>query len=167
MKRRTSALLNAILLLPFNVLVVIPSLLLWIEGDINPGWGRGAVPIMAGVALIVPGVVLAVHTMRLFHTYGKGTPAPWAPPGRLVVRGAYRYMRNPMLTGIICILFGESTVLGSDNILAWAALMFVANHVYFIFFEEPGLERRFGEEYLRYKREVPRWLPRRRPYENQ
>ncbi len=150
-------------ILPGNAVGVIPGLLIYLEGDVSLGWGRGLLAVLAGVSLIAFGAALAVHTVRLFFTQGEGTPAPWAPPKRLVVRGAYRHVRNPMITGALVILLGEAVVLGSSYILLWAALFFAMNHLYFVLSEEPGLERRFGAEYLEYKRKVPRWLPRLRP----
>lgn len=164
MKQKTIALVKAIIILPGNAIVVIPGLLLYLEGGINPGWGLGEVLIIAGGLLAGFGILMAVHTMALFFTFGEGTPAPWEPPKKLVVKGAYRHVRNPMITGALSILLGVSLMLGSTYILIWAAVFFVMNNFYFIFVEEPGLERRFGEEYLQYKREVPRWLPRLRSY---
>jgi protein-S-isoprenylcysteine O-methyltransferase Ste14 len=163
-RRETLALIKVIIILPGNALVVIPGFLLYLEGGINPGWGLGRVLILFGGLLVCFGIVMAVHTVGLFFTFGEGTPAPWEPPKKLVVKGAYRHVRNPMITGVLSILLGMSLVLGSTYILTWSAVFFVMNNFYFIFVEEPGLQRRFGEEYLLYKREVPRWLPRLRPY---
>jgi protein-S-isoprenylcysteine O-methyltransferase Ste14 len=155
---------KAIIILPGNALIVIPGLLLYLEGGINPGWGFGGAMMFFGGLLVAFGIVLALHTVGLFFTHGEGTPAPWEPPRRLVIKGAYRHVRNPMITGVLFMLLGGSLVLGSKYILIWSVVFFVMNHLYFIVFEEPGLERRFSEEYLQYKREVPRWLPRFRAY---
>jgi protein-S-isoprenylcysteine O-methyltransferase Ste14 len=162
--RKTLALVKAIIILPGNAIIVIPGLLLYLEGGINPGWGLGGAMMFGGGLLVAFGSVLALHTVGLFFTHGEGTPAPWEPPKRLVVRGAYRYVRNPMITGALSILLGGAMVLGSKYILIWAIVFFGMNNFYFIFIEEPGLEKRFGDEYLQYKREVPRWLPRLRAY---
>ncbi len=94
-----------------------------------------------------------------------GTLAPWAPTQRLVISGPYRYVRNPMITGVVLILLGEALYVGSGAMLLWAIWFFCMNTAYFIFLEEPSMTRRFGEDYLRYKKNVPRWLPRLRPYE--
>lgn len=164
MGRRTFALLRAVVLLPGNAVVVIPGVLLYLDGKADIGWGEGAAVIVAGGLLIVLGMAMAVHTVRLFLRHGEGTPAPWEPPRNLVIKGAYRYTRNPMISSIIFILIGEGLVAGSRYILIWASVFFVANHFYLVLSEESGLERRFGQEYLEYKKHVPRWIPRLRPY---
>jgi protein-S-isoprenylcysteine O-methyltransferase Ste14 len=69
-----------------------------------------------------------------------------------------------MITGVLAVLLGEALVFHSVPILAWFVVAFAINHVYFIAFEEPGLVERFGEEYLEYKKNVPRWIPRLRPW---
>lgn len=76
----------------------------------------------------------------------------------------YAHVRNPMLAGVNGILAAESLALGSPALGAWTALFLVLNTLYFIFSEEPGLERRFGGAYVEYRRHVPRWLPRLRPW---
>ena len=108
--------------------------------------------------------MLFVASLRRFATEGEGTLAPWDPPRRLVVRGPYRYVRNPMITGVLLVLLGEAALFGSPWILAWAAAFFAVNAVWFPLVEEPGLVQRFGREYEDYRRAVPRWLPRRHPW---
>jgi protein-S-isoprenylcysteine O-methyltransferase Ste14 len=76
----------------------------------------------------------------------------------------YRFVRNPMILGVLTVLAGEAIVLMSRNILFWAIIFFIMNNLWFVLFEEPDLEKRFGEEYKEYKRNVPRWIPRTRPY---
>lgn len=160
--------LKIILLLPGNVTVVVPAFLIVIEGGVSPGWAGGEVMkaaiIFVGLLFILSGLALAVHTVRLFLRYGEGTTAPWDPTKRLVVRGAYRHVRNPMITGVLFILLGEGLATGSKYILAWFVFFFLMNHLYFIFSEEPGLKKRLGEPYVRYKGNVPRWVPRLKPY---
>ena len=77
--------------------------------------------------------------------------------------GPYRYMRNPMISGVVGMLAGEALIAGSWALGLWACLFVAINHIYFIFSEELGLERRLGEPYRRYKAAVPRWIPRFRP----
>jgi protein-S-isoprenylcysteine O-methyltransferase Ste14 len=72
-----------------------------------------------------------------------------------------------MISGVLMTLLGESVVFGSIGIFIWFLLFFIVNHIYFIYSEEPGLERRFGQEYLVYKKNVPRWIPRLKPWTNQ
>jgi protein-S-isoprenylcysteine O-methyltransferase Ste14 len=102
-----------------------------------------------------------VH-VRLFATVGESTLAPWDPTHRLVVLGPYRHVRNPMITGVISMLLGEAALLGSWPLLAWALGFFGVNAIYMPLVEEPGLVRRFGDDYVRYRQNVPRWLPRPR-----
>ena len=112
------------------------------------------------------GVGLSMWSARLFLTFGEGTPAPWAPPKRFVVRGPYRYVRNPMITGVLMILCAEAIILQSWPIAVWMGVFFGANAVYFPLVEEKGLEKRFGAEYAEYKKHVGRWIPRLRAWNN-
>ena len=104
------------------------------------------------------------RTISLFAGFGDGTLAPWDPPQRLVVRGVYRRVRNPMLSGVFFVLVGEAALLGSPQVLAWFLVAFAVNAAYIPLIEEPGLLYRFGDEYLDYKRNVPRWIPRLKPW---
>jgi protein-S-isoprenylcysteine O-methyltransferase Ste14 len=150
--------LLAIGLLPGVVAGVVPALIVW-------GEGIAAWPLaLAGVAVIVAGLALIAQTVALFAGVGKGTLAPWDPTTRLVVRGPYRRVRNPMISGVLCVLLGETLLFGSTTLLAWFALVFAINAVYFPLVEEPGLRRRFGADYETYRAAVPRWLPRLRPW---
>ncbi len=155
-------------LLPFFVLVVIPFCLLFYSNDMAGGWNLPymleIITVLFGLILIVFGLFLMVIAIRLFHGVGKGTLAPWAPPQNLVVEGIYQRTRNPMISGVVLIAFGEGVIFSSFSILCWALLFLILNHLYFIIYEEPGLQRRFGEEYNQYKVNVPRWFPRRIPW---
>jgi protein-S-isoprenylcysteine O-methyltransferase Ste14 len=160
--------IRAVAVLPGNVTLVVPALILVLGGGPNVGWGLGGAPAvlvaLLGVALIGVGFAVWLWTVRLFSRIGKGTLAPWDPTAKLVIEGPYRHMRNPMITAVATFLVGESILFGSLWILAWGALFIVLNFAYFPLVEEPGLERRFGEEYRAYKRAVPRWVPRRTPW---
>jgi protein-S-isoprenylcysteine O-methyltransferase Ste14 len=149
------------------VTVLAPTLLIADDG-VRLGWGLGGIAgpliVFLGLVLIAAGLALGVWTTRLFVRIGEGTPAPWDPPRRLVVEGPYRYLRNPMISGVIAILLGEAAVLGRLSVLVWLAVVVVINHTYILLVEEPGLIRRFGGEYREYKRTVPRWIPRGTPY---
>ncbi|MGD2081250.1 MAG: isoprenylcysteine carboxylmethyltransferase family protein [Nitrospirota bacterium] len=164
MDRKTRELVTAIILLPGTAAVLIPGILLYYEGGVIPGWGIGGWVVAAGVFFLVAGALIALHTVRAFLVHGDGTPAPWAPPRRLVVRGAYRRVRNPMILSVISILLGEALTLGSIYVFLWGLVFFVLNHLWFVFYEEPRLEGRFGWEYREYRRNVPRWIPRLRPW---
>lgn len=155
---------RAIVLLPGMVTVVVPAAVLIGTGT-NFGWGLSGsavvLPVLLGAVLIAAGLALWTWTVRLFARVGKGTLAPWDPTRRLVVRGPYRHVRNPMITAVLAVLAGEAVLFGSVPLAIWCAAFLALNHAWFVLHEEPGLERRFGDEYRAYKRNVPRWLPRR------
>ncbi len=161
--------IRAIALLPGMVLIVVPALVLHTTRSLNPGWSLPApwsgATILLGALLILLGVSLMAGTIRLFVAVGRGTLAPWNPTQRLVVRGPYRHVRNPMISGVLCVLLGEAILLGSLVILAWFACFALINLIYIPLAEEPGLLRRFGEDYRLYREHVPRWIPRRRPWQ--
>ena len=146
------------LLLPITVLIIIP----W-SIDRHPVLASG-LPLIVGLVIVAIGLFIIAQTIVTFIRIGNGTLAPWSPTRRLIVGGMYAYVRNPMILGVITVLVGESLVLVSLPILIWAIFVFVINTVYFIFSEEPGLEKRFGDEYREYKRNVPRWIPRLTPW---
>ena len=146
--------LAAIVLLPGTVTVVMPVLLLS-DADLAR-WPLAAL----GAALIAAGLGMIAWTVSLFVRVGRGTLAPWDPTTRLVVRGPYRHVRNPMISGVLAVLLGEAALFGSLALLAWWAVVFGINAVYFVLIEEPGLRERFGAEYEEYAARVPRWLPR-------
>jgi protein-S-isoprenylcysteine O-methyltransferase Ste14 len=153
---------GAVLALPFNVLVVIPAVLVWLRGaDIA---GPGQLRFWLSALCFAAGLSLMAGTIRRFVVEGDGTLAPWDPTQKLVVSGVYRHVRNPMISGVVINLVGETLLLGSAAIGAWAAAFFVLNALYMPLSEEPGLEKRFGEDYRRYRENVPRWLPRRTPW---
>lgn len=159
---------RAIAILPGNVTIVVPALiLLFVEGpEIGCGLGgAGAVAVaLLGIVLAASGFSAWLWTVRLLSRIGKGTLAAWDPTTRLVVEGPYRYVRNPMITAVAILLVGEAVFFGSLWILVWAALFVAINTAYFQLSEEPSLERRFGDEYRAYRHSVPRWIPRRTPW---
>lgn len=158
--------LRAILLLPAVVTILIPWMLI-----ASPNAKRLAlVPgvrlltIVLGGLLIVTGLSMLVWTNRLFATEGRGTLAPWDPPTQLVARGPYRHVRNPMMFGVFSILLGEALAFGVREMFVWFAIFVAINALYIPLLEERLLQRRFGESYRRYKANVPRWIPRLRPW---
>jgi len=118
-----------------------------------------------GLIIIVVGLILLIMTIRMFIFIGSGTIMPWDPTKKLIVLRPYNHVRNPMILGIIIIQIGEAISFASYGIVLLAALNFVINTIYFIYSEEPGLEKRFGEEYIQYKKNVPRWIPRLKPWQ--
>ena len=145
--------LAAIVLLPGMVTVVVPALLLS-DAELGP-WPLA----LLGAVLMAAGLGMIVWTVSLFVRVGRGTLAPWDPTSKLVVRGPYRHVRNPMISGVLAVLVGEAGLFGSWAVLAWAAVVFAINAVYFVHVEEPGLRERFGAEYEAYAASTPRWLP--------
>jgi len=157
----------AIALLPFTVAVLVP---IWIARryPVSPALGASAGGFalqLLGVALLAAGLLLFLASLRRFATEGKGTLAPWDPPRALVLRGPYRFVRNPMISGVIFVLFGEALVLLSWPHGVWAACFLALNLIYIPLVEEPQLARRFGESYREYRQHVRRFLPRLRPWD--
>jgi protein-S-isoprenylcysteine O-methyltransferase Ste14 len=148
--------LLAIGLLPFVVTVVVPAYIIRTSTTLNAGWDLpsplGLLPTLLGCALVGLGVLLVYKTVILFATVGEGTLAPWDPPRRLVVRGAYRHVRNPMISGVLSILLGEAILLGSVPLLVWFLVFFALSALSMLLIEEPLLESRFGSDYVTYNR---------------
>ncbi len=146
-------------ILPVTVLILVPR---WIERD----WEvQNVFQLVVGSLTIAGGLTIMAICISLFIRIGKGTLAPWSPPKNFVVAGLYSYVRNPMILGVLTVLLGESILFSSMPILKWAGAFFVINTIYFLIFEEPQLEERFGESYRTYKKQVNRWLPHFRPYQ--
>jgi protein-S-isoprenylcysteine O-methyltransferase Ste14 len=160
--------LSAIVLLPGTGTILVPGAILWLIDSMNPGWRLPspwwAIPVVCGFAAAFVGLMLVVKTVTLFWTMGKGTLAPWDPPTKLVVRGVYRHVRNPMISGVCFILLGEATVFGSFPLFIWFLIFLAVNLIYMPLVEEPRLARRFGRDYAVYRKNVPRWIPRLRPW---
>ena len=147
---------RAIALLPGTVAFVVPAVLVASYETEFAFWRA-----LIGVPLVAAGFAMWLWTVRLLARIGKGTLAPWDPTTRLVVEGPYAHVRNPMITGVLSVLLGEALIFGSMAIAIWAAIFALINHVFFLAYEEPAVEGRFGDEYLNYKANVPRWFPRR------
>ncbi len=117
--------------------------------------------LVVGLACVATGVALLATCVWEFARRGRGTLSPVDPPRQLVVRGLYRYVRNPMYLAVSLILLGEALATRSlDLVLYWSAFFLVAN-LFIIGFEEPDLRRRFGESYDGYAAHVGRWIPSR------
>ena len=114
---------------------------------------------VVGLAVVVLGVALALWCILTFVFVGRGTTAPFDPPRRLVVRGPYRYVRNPMYIGAALALAGAALFYGSWPLLAYTAAFLLITHLFVLLYEEPTLRRTFGGEYDAYCRRVERWLP--------
>jgi protein-S-isoprenylcysteine O-methyltransferase Ste14 len=163
--------LLAILLLPFTVVVVVPTWLLTSRAATDTRWDSHSCAVWiagaTGGLVFLAGFLLFAWCVSLFARVGQGTLAPWDPTQRLVAVGPYRHVRNPMISGVVAMLTGEALISGSRAVALWAMTFVVVNHVYFLVSEEPGLRRRFGESYRTYSAAVPRWVPRRTPWEGE
>ena len=153
---------NTSFLLPIIVVIIISGFLLLIFYPIKP-WGinnfLGIYQFIPGSIIFLPGFILYLSCIRLFHEKGKGTLAPWSPPGHLVIQGPYKYIRNPMIASVLIMLTGVACGSGSPVIGIWTLLFFLLNTIYFKYSEEPGLVKRFGDKYEEYKKNVPMWVP--------
>lgn len=160
--------LLAIILLPFMVVIAIPIWLFNSFASYDTRWvGMNSLTwtgMVTGGLFVWVGLILFVLCVNLFALIGQGTLAPWDPTKKLIIYGPYRHVRNPMITGVAMMLIGQAIFWGSWIIGTWAGIFILINHVYFIFSEEPGLEKRFGESYVKYKANVPRWVPRLKPW---
>ncbi len=153
------------LALPITALVVVPALILYNSGLGTLRLGLDtALWLIAGYALCLAGLAIIAVTIRLLASMGRGTLAPWNPTTRLVTGGIYAHTRNPMITGVLLVLLGESVLFWSLPVLIWCVLFAAGNAAYIRWVEEPGLIRRFGADYLEYRRNVPMWLPRLKPW---
>jgi len=112
-----------------------------------------------GVAVMAIGATIGLLCGFLFAAQGYGTPVPFDSPREFVGTGPYRYVRNPMYIGGLLLLIGFGMFQLSVSVLLLAIGASLLAHVFVVFVEEPGLERRFGENYRRYKQSVNRWLP--------
>lgn len=154
--------IKAIFILPFNVVVVIPALILFFsEQTIEI---RFNLLFVFGVLCFCLGLTLAACTILLFKNFGKGSLAPWNPPSQLVIKGPYQFVRNPMISGVGWMLLGEVILFLNDDLALWLLIFCLANALYIPYSEEPGLLKRFGKEYEEYARNVPRWVPRITPW---
>src|SRR5436190_23748569 len=141
------------------VLVCLPGRFLSWSGIVAPAT-TGA-PQVAGMIMVMIGTALALWCVFTFVFIGKGTPAPFDPPRKLVIRGPYRFVRNPMYIGAGMTLAGAALFYQSLPLLGYTALFFLATHLFVVLYEEPTLRRTFGDEYEAYCDRVKRWIPRR------
>lgn len=144
--------------LPGTAVVLVPY---WLTG-----W-RPAPPFLGtsltrwlGALAVLAATPLFLAFLARFVREGRGTPAPVAPPERLVVGGPFRWTRNPGYVAVLAMLVGQALVFGSAAVLAYAGLVAAAFHAFVVLYEEPTLHRTFGAEYEAYCRRVPRWVPR-------
>ena len=142
------------------LLVFLPAQLLARAG-ITPPATFGVFQVM-GLIIAICGSALALWCILTFAVVGQGTPAPFDPPHRLVIRGPYAFVRNPMYIGAGLVLVGAALFYRSLALLSYAAIFLLITHLFVILYEEPTLRRTFGTDYESYCQEVNRWLPHTR-----
>ncbi len=153
--------LLSVLLAPAMMTIFIPALIAATADVDAPDFGttRGWLLAVCGGLLIAFGLGMLVWTVVLFDRIGEGTLAIGSPVN-LVVRGPYRHVRNPMMTGVFCIQLGTAIATASPWLFGWSALFFTVTVIAIRAVEEPHLRRRFGSDYDEYRGHVPRWFPR-------
>jgi protein-S-isoprenylcysteine O-methyltransferase Ste14 len=149
-------------------LILVPGTVAgWVPLWLNR-WHSGLPELELGVwrhlgwLLVVPGVAVLLWTVFDFARVGKGTPAPIDPPTAFVASGLYRIVRNPMYVGVLAAVLGQFLLYQSTNVLAYGVVLWGCFHAFVVLYEEPALRRRFGDDYVTFCRQVPRWIPRLR-----
>jgi protein-S-isoprenylcysteine O-methyltransferase Ste14 len=144
-------------------LAVAPGVAGGLASWLLTGWRSSSTPAwlqVVGWAALTAGAAVLLDAFARFVVEGVGTPAPVAPPERLVVGGLYRYVRNPMYLAVAAVILGQAAVLGRWLLVAYAAVFGVTAWSFVHWYEEPTLRRRFGGTYQEYARAVPGWWPR-------
>jgi protein-S-isoprenylcysteine O-methyltransferase Ste14 len=162
MNRAVGPILNTILftlLVPATVAILIPW---WLLGGFFRPSNRPLT--WLGGAIFVLGAAIYLRCAWEFAVRGLGTPAPIAPTKYLVTTAFHRYVRNPMYLGVALAIVGEGVLFRSFHPVEYAGVMLLIAHIFVLFYEEPTLHRQFGESYDEYRRRVPRWIPRLRPF---
>lgn len=141
----------AFLILPGTIGLLVPWLLLGPRASGRFVDFLGLLPLTLGAGLLL-------WCVRAFYLTGRGTLAPWDPPRELVATGVYRFSRNPMYVAVVLVLWGWALGYRSRLLAIYALMVMVGFHLRVIFGEEPWLARRYGQQWARYKAQVPRWL---------
>jgi protein-S-isoprenylcysteine O-methyltransferase Ste14 len=161
---RRSVIVSALFTLfggPGLVLVYLP----WLITRFRMPSQRPLAQTISAVLLIATGLIPLFESIVRFVVKGRGTLVPAVPTERLVVSGLYRYVRNPMYIGVITALAGEALLFRSRHMLEYALIVWTIMHLFVCLYEEPRLTRTYGNAYLSYKSGVPRWFPRRSPWQ--
>ena len=162
--RRSSAALGSaafFAIAPGTVVGLIPWLIT--RWELHQPWPQWMVAQVVGVGLICVGLVPPVSAFVEFVKAG-GTPMPLAPTQRLVVSGFNRYVRNPMYFGLVLVILGQALLFASVALVIYAVIAWAVPAAFVRWYEEPTLARQFGAEYETYRRAVPAWWPRLRPW---
>ena len=146
------------ILQPGTVAVLIPY---WLISSRNDSVLPSHQPLRyLGLPLIVIGAATLLWCIWDFFASGRGTISPIDPPKHLVVRGLYRYVRNPMYMAVVVVLLGEAVFFMSQAVLIEATIFFVLANLFVMLYEEPTLRRKFGDSYANYTQTVGRWIPK-------
>lgn len=161
--RRSSAVLGSaawLLAAPGVVAGVVPWLITRWQRPV-PSW-----PILdiLAVPLCLAGAIVLLHAFIVFAWHGRGTPSPAAPAERLVVRGAYRFVRNPMYLAVLAVVLGQALAFRSGPLLWYLAALIALFGAFVRLYEEPTLRAAYGDDYAAYAAAVPRWIPRLVPW---
>jgi protein-S-isoprenylcysteine O-methyltransferase Ste14 len=163
---KTAAILGSALFFVVAPFVAAAAIPWWISHwEFQPPFFDVELTRAIGALLTAAGVPGIVDSFARFALQGLGTPAPVAPPQHLVVSGLYRYVRNPMYVAVVAIIFGQALLFGDWRLIVYGALFWLACHVFVLLYEEPTLQRSFGAEYEAFRANVPRWIPRLRPWQ--
>jgi protein-S-isoprenylcysteine O-methyltransferase Ste14 len=150
---------------PGTVVALVPW---WLSGwRIQAMFPGASVLRFVGAILVITGILVLMDSFARFALHGLGTPAPVSPPRRLVTIGLYRYVRNPIYLGVVSGIVGQALLFGSLGLLAYGGLVAITVHLFVVGYEEPKLRATFGDEYDAFCANVPRWLPRLRPWAGQ
>jgi len=119
---------------------------------------------LVGVLLMAAGLPVLLDSFARFALQGLGTPAPIFPTSHLVVSGLFRYLRNPMYVAVVSLVLGQGLFFGSVRVLEYGVAVWAGFHLFVLIYEEPSLRKTYGPEYEQFCANVPRWIPRLRPW---
>ncbi len=153
-----------LILAPGTVVVLVPW---WITHWRVHAHLAGLGPLrVAGALTIAAGTAVVLDSFVRFALQGVGTPAPVYPTRHLVVKGFYRYVRNPMYVALLLILAGQALFFADARLIVYAFFAWLATHLFVVFYEEPTLRRSFRDDYAQFTAHVPRWIPRVTPWKS-
>lgn len=153
-------------LIPIFMTIALPMIIngreyRWFQ---RPLLTQSTLHLILGLVVGLAGLILMITSIVWMIRIARSTVMPWDPSKNLVVKGPYRHLRNPMILGVVILLIGEALIFSSIGVAILGVVFFFLNTLYFIYFEEPELEVQFGDEYRQYQANVPRWLPRVKPW---
>ena len=145
---------------PFSVLYIIPQFLMkLVNVKSKEGFGIPGIEIV-GIVLMWSGAALAIWCTILMFLFGKGTPLVTSAPQKIMARNVYGFVRHPMMWALFLVVLGEILTFGQPILVVWLIAMCRIIYLIVVNYEEPQLERRFGESWKEYCQKVPPWIPR-------